>query len=103
MGNPTSTYVWHFNKGFDFFFHIKIKFFSIWNLFDFGGGKNKYIKFFSTIKIFLPEKILPILIFWQMSFKPMPIMKINLFSNPLFPEGGHHFLKNSFELSYTFI
>ncbi len=40
MGNPTSTYVWHFNKGFDFFFHIKIKFFSIWNLFDFGGGKN---------------------------------------------------------------
>jgi hypothetical protein len=52
MGNPTSTYVWHFNKGFDLFFHIKGKFFSIWNLFDVGGGENQYIKFISKLIFF---------------------------------------------------
>ncbi len=54
MGNPTSTYVWHFNKGFDLFFHMKIKFFSIWNLFDVGEGKNQYIKFVSKLNYFSP-------------------------------------------------
>jgi len=103
MGNPISTYVWHFNKGFDFCFHIKIKFFSIWNLFDVRGGENQYIKFISKLNFFYHKKILPILDFWHMIFKPMPIMKINLFFYPLFSESGHYFYKNSFELYNAFI
>lgn len=54
MGNPTSKYVWHFHKGFDFCFHIKIKFFSIWNLFDVGGKKMNTLKKNSKLNYFLP-------------------------------------------------
>lgn len=56
MGNPTSTYVWHFNKGFDCVFHIKSKFFSIWNLFDVGGGEYQYINFISKLIFFTIKK-----------------------------------------------
>lgn len=101
MGNPTSTYVWHFNKGFDFIFSI-----SKSNSFQFGiylmleGEKISTLNLFQNKIIFYHKKILPILDFWHMSFKPMPIMKINLFFYPLFSESGHHYI-NETHLSYV--